>query len=142
MSDLYDRIQGLCDIKGINMTEMCKLSGANRGSLTDLKNGRKKSLAATTLSKIAAFFDVPVDYLLDNPELRSSSFSNISDSTVIQGNSGSVKVGNIASGSPQPLQDSLTEQEAELLRIFRGLSLRDKTSLMATAFELEDKAKG
>ena len=64
MYDLYKTIESLCKIKGINITTMCKESGASRGSLTDLKNKRKKSLSADTLSRIADYFGVTVDFLL------------------------------------------------------------------------------
>lgn len=63
MSDLYERIDRLCKEKGVNMTAMCKESGASRGSLTDLKNGRKQNLSIETLTKIATYFGVSVDYL-------------------------------------------------------------------------------
>ena len=43
---------------------MCKESGANRASLTDLKKGRKQGLSAETLAKIATYFKVSVDFLL------------------------------------------------------------------------------
>lgn len=68
MSELYDTITRLCSEKGINITELCRQSGASRGSLSDLKMGRKNSLSAATLSKIAAYFGVSVDYLLGNEE--------------------------------------------------------------------------
>ena len=61
VSDLYNRIEVLCVNKGINITEMCKKSGASRASLTDLKMGRKQSLSADTLSKISTFFGVSID---------------------------------------------------------------------------------
>lgn len=64
MSKLYEIILGLCSEKGVSITELCRQSGASRGSLTDLKMGRKNSLSAATLSKIAAYFGVSVDYLL------------------------------------------------------------------------------
>lgn len=64
MSDLYNRIEELCKEKNESITTMCKESGASRASLSDLKVGRKQSLSAETLSKIAAHFDVSVDYLL------------------------------------------------------------------------------
>ena len=64
MLTLYERIEKLCESKGVNITDMCKASGASRGSLTDLKKGRKKTLKAETLSKIASYFEVSVDYLL------------------------------------------------------------------------------
>ena len=68
MSELYNRIESLCKKKNINVTTMCKETGASRGSLTDLKVGRKKKLSIDTLSKIAEYFGVSVDYLLNGNE--------------------------------------------------------------------------
>lgn len=68
MSELYNRIESLCKKKNINVTIMCKETGASRGSLTDLKSGRKKKLSTDTLSKIAEYFGVSVDYLLNGEE--------------------------------------------------------------------------
>lgn len=64
MGNLYKTIEYLCSENGVNITTMCSESGASRGSLTDLKMGRKQSLSAETLSKIADYFGVTVDYLL------------------------------------------------------------------------------
>lgn len=66
MSELYNRIEKLCTIKNVNITTMCKQAGVSRASLTDLKMGRKQSLSTDTLAKIAAYFDVSIDYLLGN----------------------------------------------------------------------------
>jgi len=66
MSDLYKRIETLCDDANVNITTMCKEAEVSRASLTDLKMGRKQSLSADTLSKIASYFGVSVDYLLGN----------------------------------------------------------------------------
>ena len=68
MSKLYKRIELLCKERGLNVTEMCRESGAPRGSLTDLKMGRTNGLNSATLSKIAAYFGVTVDYLIGNEE--------------------------------------------------------------------------
>jgi transcriptional regulator with XRE-family HTH domain len=67
MDNLYETILSLCKEKGITITDMCSASGASRGSLSDLKTGRKKSLSIETLSKISTFFDVPLDFLAENP---------------------------------------------------------------------------
>lgn len=72
MSDLYKRIEELCKRNNTNITAMCKESGASRASLTDLKMGRKKRLSSDTLSKIANYFDVSVDYLLGNDQKESA----------------------------------------------------------------------
>lgn len=63
MSDLYKKIDTLCKEKGINVTKMCLLTNVSRGSLTDLKSGRSKTLANSALIKIAEFFNVSTDYL-------------------------------------------------------------------------------
>lgn len=64
MSNLYSRIEQLCNTKGINITQMCKEAGVSRASLTDLKMVRKQGLSSSTLSKISNYFGVSVDYLL------------------------------------------------------------------------------
>lgn len=64
---LYQRIEGLCAARDITVTELCRACGVSRSSLSDLKNGRKQSLSAQTLSRIAAYFSVSVDSLLGKP---------------------------------------------------------------------------
>ena len=63
---IYDRILMLCEEKRINITQMCKSAGVPRGILSDLKMGRKKSASPKTLSKIANYFEVTIDYLIGN----------------------------------------------------------------------------
>lgn len=74
MSDLYTRIEKLCKERNINITTMCKDSGASRGSLSDLKFGRKQSLSVDTLTKIASYFNISVDALLGEEEKSPSDF--------------------------------------------------------------------
>lgn len=66
MDNLYNRIETLCNKKGITITQMCKESGASRGSLTDLSKGRIHTLSSATLNKISAYFNVPVDSLAND----------------------------------------------------------------------------
>ena len=63
MSELYERIEKLCKDNGTNVTQMCKELKISRSSLTELKNGRSKSLSMSALASIAGFFGVPVDSL-------------------------------------------------------------------------------
>ena len=70
MSTLYNRIEQLCASEGISITQMCKNAVVPRGSLGDLKAGRSKSLSATILTKVAEYFDVSVDYLLGNTDIK------------------------------------------------------------------------
>lgn len=70
MSNLYSRIEELCKERGTNITEMCRASGASRGSLTDLKKGRTSGLNTGTLEKLSSYFGVSVDYLLGNEQQK------------------------------------------------------------------------
>lgn len=63
MPKLYERIENLCKERGVNITGMCSACGIPRASLSDFKSGRKKTLSAKTLSIIADYFDISVDYL-------------------------------------------------------------------------------
>lgn len=63
---LYNRIEQLCDKKGISITTMCRESGTSRGSLGDLKSGKIQTLSSETLKKISDYFGVTIDYLLGN----------------------------------------------------------------------------
>lgn len=127
MSKLYNRIEEMCQQHGISITDMCRESGAPRGSLTDLKMGRTSSLTTNTLTKIATFFNAPMDYFLRNDP---APISNVTDSVILQGNVGNNTVTNGAS--------DLTEQERELLRIFRSLDMRKKTAFLSYGYDLED----
>lgn len=68
MANLYENIENLCKRRGVNVTTMCKESGASRGSLTDLKNGRKQTLKYETLDKIASYFGTSVDVLVSGEQ--------------------------------------------------------------------------
>ncbi len=63
MPELYERIENLCKEHGINVTILCNNCGIPRASLSDFKSGRKKTLSAKTLSLIADYFNISVDYL-------------------------------------------------------------------------------
>ena len=64
MSDLYSNIHALCENEGIKDGTLCSNIGIRRSFLSELKAGRTKSLSTEVLSKIAAYFNVSVDYLL------------------------------------------------------------------------------
>lgn len=47
---------------------MCKDTGVQPSVMTDLKMGRRQTVKAETAARLAAYFDVSVDYLLGNEE--------------------------------------------------------------------------
>ena len=66
MSNVYNIIASLCEDKGVSSYRMCKDIGMQPSVMTDLKKGRKQTLHPDSLSKIATYFGVSVDYLLGN----------------------------------------------------------------------------
>lgn len=63
MTPIYERIEELCKKRGITVTALCSECKIPRASLSDYKTGRKKSLSADTLARIAEYLNVSVDYL-------------------------------------------------------------------------------
>ena len=109
MSDLYKRIEVLCGDANVNITTMCKEAEVSRASLTDLKMGRQQSLSADTLSKIASYFGVSVDYLLGN--------ESVSDGPPAPSRPGSKWIpvlGKVAAGTPiEAVEDILDYEEID-----------------------------
>lgn len=68
MNNLYNKIIGLCNEKGIKGGKMCTDIGISKSTLTDLKMGRKSGLSATNAQKIASYLGVSVGYLLGEAE--------------------------------------------------------------------------
>ena len=64
MSNLYEKIIGLCEEKGIKGGKMCTDIGISKGTLTDLKMGRQAGVSIANAQKIASYFGVSVGYLM------------------------------------------------------------------------------
>ena len=76
MGTLYERINALCQEKGITGGKMCTDLGMSKGTLTDLKKGRQTGLSAAKAQKIASYFDVSVGYLLGEEEKKEKPIEN------------------------------------------------------------------
>ena len=74
MSDLYNRIHGLCEELQISDAEACKAVQMPRSTLSNLKNGHAKKLGAEKLNSFSLFFSkslgrrITVEYLLGEAE--------------------------------------------------------------------------
>jgi transcriptional regulator with XRE-family HTH domain len=69
MCTLYERIIELCRQKGVSGSRMCLDLGLSKSTLSDIKNGRKKGISTATAQKIAAYFNVSLEYLLGEEAL-------------------------------------------------------------------------
>lgn len=70
MSELYNIIESLCKNNDIDVTALCGNAGIPIAALSELKAGRTKKLSTPTLTKIAEYFDVSVDYLLGKEQQK------------------------------------------------------------------------
>ena len=70
MYNMYSIIEELCKERAITVTEMCRELKINRSSLSELKQGRAKSLSADKTIRIADFFSVSPAYLTGDSEER------------------------------------------------------------------------
>ena len=70
MWTLYESILSLCQEKGIKGGKMCVDLGFSKSLMTDLKSGRKKGITYETAQKIADYFSVSVDRVLNGPSTK------------------------------------------------------------------------
>lgn len=70
MYNLYSTIEELCNSRGIKVSDLSKDIGLHRNVLPRLKSNPDKKLSLDTVQKIASYFNVPVDYLLDLGEIN------------------------------------------------------------------------
>jgi transcriptional regulator with XRE-family HTH domain len=79
---MYEKVQYLCDERNIKLAHLCKEANIPKSTLSELKQGRTKTLSTSTLSKIANEFNTTVDNIKINNSL-SSDVINIGDTLII-----------------------------------------------------------
>ena len=70
MGTLYERINTLCEAKGVSGSRMCLDLGLSKSTMSDLKYGRTKGISTPTATKIASYFDISVGYLLGEEDKK------------------------------------------------------------------------
>lgn len=68
MGNMHARIVELCKEKGVNITQMCREAGIPRATLSELKMGRTLALSAKNMNKLASYFGVTMDQLVNDQE--------------------------------------------------------------------------
>ena len=126
----YEKIKALCESEGFHISSIGDKIPAlkvNKASVTGWKKGAKPR--ADKIKAIADYFGVSVEYLTGD---SSVSVRNVQDNHGIIGHAHAPVTINNA-------QAPLSEQAAELLDIFNGLSVVNQARLLAYAAELKDK---
>ena len=102
----FDRLRSLCSKKGVSPYKACTDVGLNRAAVAKWKNGSQPN--GTTVVKLAEYFNVSVDYLLNGE----------STPTV--------------AGKRAPEDFQLSAAELELIRKFRRLDARGQSAVLNT----------
>ncbi|MBQ9384673.1 MAG: helix-turn-helix transcriptional regulator [Ruminiclostridium sp.] len=79
MSNLYNKIENLCNQANITITQLCKELNISRSSLSELNAGRTKQLSVAVMRKISEYFNVSVDWLAGSTEPRSETAPDMAD---------------------------------------------------------------
>ena len=124
----YDNVRDLCAINRTNITQLAKDLGLSTSMPTKWKNGAVPK--SDTLKLIADHFGVSTDMLLSKQQ-PTVTIGNVSGSTVLQGNTG--KNITVTNGT------GLSEEEKEVLRLYRELPIRKRIDWMRFGYELEEK---
>lgn len=82
MGTLYENIKSLCDANNTKPGRMCAEIGISKGLISDLKAGRKKTIQIETAKKIADFFSIPVESLMN--ETDATLYSTAKDAVLIR----------------------------------------------------------
>ncbi len=136
----YERLKLLCEEKGIKLTNLIQELGMSSGNMNKWKNGVIPK--GNTLSKLADYFNVSVDYLIGKTdEQMNTHHSNNINSSFVQSNSsvtlGSVSVGSTFNSNSNDI--SLSKEEIGILEVYRSLDIRDRAKFMNFVFDMEDK---
>lgn len=122
-----ERLRGLRSERGYSMERLCDEFNAsqdaiklNRSTICRYENGLQEPMLST-VAALAKFLGVSPVYLIGRSDDRSYLTAEQDE--------------------PGVLQITTSPSESELLRIFRTLSLRDRTKLLSLAFELEENQK-
>lgn len=67
MGNVYEKIALLCKEKGVSPSRMCLDIEVSKSLMTEIKSGRSKRLSSDTASKIADYFSVSANFLLERP---------------------------------------------------------------------------
>lgn len=109
------------------------------GNMNKWKNGVVPK--GNTLSKLADYFNVSVDYLIGKTDEQTNTYhANNINSNFVQGdNSGSISIKNIEQKPKEIQQNDLSKEEIGILKVYRSLDIRDRAKFMNFVFDMEDK---
>ena len=125
---VYERVRRLCDRKGIaisNLGDYLPDVNVASSTITGWKNGAQPR--AGVVKSMADYFDVPPEYILHGAQGNPAMAADVKKAT--DGRAPFV----VINGS----EKKLSEQEVELLKLFKELDVIQKARLLAFAADLQ-----
>ncbi len=142
ISVFSQRLRQLREERGLSMDAFCEKYNEMKGSrlskstVSRWENGSQEPMLSTVAS-LADFFGVAPTYLIGNSDDRNCTASNIQNSAVVQGNKATTLI--VRNGGIH--ERELSDQTAELIRIFESLDVRGQTLMLSFAYEMETQHK-
>lgn len=125
--------------KNISAYKLAKETGISESLFSKWKKNPTSEISSSNLTRIADYFGCSVDYLLgrtSEPSLTANVIDGeVTNSAVVQ----SSQHNNVTINGSSEYQ--LTDEEIELLRLFKFLDVRRRTKILDLAFTLEEEAK-
>jgi len=123
--------------KKINISQVAKEIGVSRDYFYKLLSGKSKMPSSPTLHKLANYFGVSVDYLLedDGAEGKNITANNNTQSTVTQIDNSNANIKINANNA------DYSQNEKELIKIFRDLNFRSQIKVITYAYTVKDQEK-
>ena len=94
---------------------------------------------ASTVIALAEFFHVSLGYLLGITDNRNCKEITITNSTIIQGNTATTLIVRNSIQKIDTQEFEMSEEEAELFRIYESLNIRARATLLIAAYDIFDK---
>jgi transcriptional regulator with XRE-family HTH domain len=111
----YNKVLALCYKQDITISRLIQDIGLSKANATYWKKGAAPKIS--TVKKIAEYFSVPVEYLLDDTSIDAD----------------------LQSSHVSEQKNNLDPQEEELLKVFKTLSNKNKALALARIYELEEE---
>lgn len=125
-----DRIHYLRTDLGFTLQELGDKVGVGASTVRKWETGYIKTLRTDKMQKLASALNTSVDYLMGWTDNSININTIETNNGVIGQNSGEIRIA-----------QERSKEEAELLRIFNGLDVKNRSKLMSFAWSLEEESK-
>lgn len=132
-----DKIKELMRLSGYTQVSLAKKLNTTRQQVNRWLQNEKSVPKSNILAKLASLFNVSVDYLLedDGAEGKNITANNNTQSTVTQIDNSNANIKINANNA------DYSQNEKELIKIFRDLNFRSQIKVITYAYSVKDQEK-